>query len=203
MRQVIVLTHDLVFLAALLQDAEALDVAPMNCPGHCLVFGQRRRSCCVAQRLERGSNHFAGHVEKGLPWTVMSTGKRINFLRDAWRQLEKVHRLGQPRDYESSATRLYADLRRTWERAIEEILLNQAVLRFRPGIETQRLKKLADITQTDLDAVEAGMTKCSKWQGGHDQAEEVNEPLPPPDKVKADIDALEQWMKGIVARRKN
>lgn len=45
------------------------------------------------------------------------------------------------------------------------------------------------------------MTRCSKWEGGHDQALAVNEPVPPPDELKADVDALETWVKGIQTRR--
>ena len=182
-RQVIVFTHDVVFLSTLLQDADELGID------------------CTAERVERGSDHLAGYVEQGLPWHGMSTSKRLGALRAAWQSVDKLYRDGRKAEYERDATRLYANLRRTWERAVEEILLNQAVVRFRLGVETQRLKKLADITQADLDAVEAGMTKCSKWEGGHDQAEEVNEPVPPPDKLKTDIDTLDGWVKSIIARR--
>lgn len=183
-RQVVVFTHDIVFLAKLIEDAEALDVD------------------CVAETIERGSDYLAGHVDQGLPWNGMSTSKRLGALRAEWQVADKLHRDGRRKEYEREATRLYANLRRTWERAVEEILLNQAVVRFRLGVETQRLKKVADITQADIDAVEAGMTKCSKWEGGHDQAEEVNEPVPAPDKLKTDIDALDAWVKSIATRRK-
>jgi hypothetical protein len=49
-------------------------------------------------------------------------------------------------------------------------------------------------------AVDAGMTKCSKCEGGHDQALAVVEPVPPPDELKADIDALDTWVKSVQTR---
>jgi len=70
-------------------------------------------------------------------------------------------------------------------------------LRFRPGVETQRLKKIGDIQQTDLDAIQRGMTKCSKWEGGHDQPLATNERHPAPDELKKDIDELETWVNAV------
>jgi hypothetical protein len=182
-RQVIVFTHEMVFLAALLQEADRQDIS------------------CVPQTIRRGSDSLAGHVEEGLPWTGMSTQKRIGALKNEPQRLEKVLKERGQKDYEAGATRFYADLRRTWERAIEEVLLNDAVMRFRQGIETNRLKKIGDVCSDDLDKIEAGMTKSSKWEGGHDQALAVNEPLPAPAELKADFELLEQWVAAVKKRR--
>lgn len=183
-RQVIVFTHELVFLSALLHEAESKDVPHST------------------QTIARGSDRLAGHVEVGLPWTGMSTQKRIGALRDCWQQAEKIHRTESKAIYEPIAIRLYADLRRTWERAVEEVLLNDTVLRFRQSVETSRLKQIGEITSEELEAVEKGMTKCSKWEGGHDQALAVNEPVPAPNEIEADIDFLDNWVKAIRKRRK-
>jgi ABC-type hemin transport system ATPase subunit len=182
-RQVVVFTHELVFLAALLHEAERAEVQ-------------------AETRTLTRDNEYAGHVSSGLPWHGVPTKKRIGLLRDRWTQADKVFRTSGPDGYDPLATSIYADLRRTWERAIEEVLLNQVVLRFRQGIETNRLKKIGDITPADLEAVENGMTKSSKWEGGHDQALAVNERLPSPAELKRDIDALESWVSGVVERRK-
>lgn len=182
-RQVIVFTHELVFLAALLQEAERLDVP-------------------AETRTLTRDREYAGHVAAGLPWHGLSTKRRIGLLRDRWVKAEKVYRTSGQDDYDPLATSIYADLRRTWERSIEEVLLNQVILRFRPGIETNRLKKIGDITSDDLTAVENGMTKSSKWEGGHDQALAMNERLPLPDELKQDIDALDAWVSSVEKRRK-
>lgn len=182
-RQVIVFTHELVFLHALLQEAERVGVP-------------------TEPRTLSRDRDYAGRVADGLPFNGLSTKKRIGVLRDRWVRAEKAFRtLGQD-EYDPQATRLYADLRRTWERAIEEVLLNQVVLRFRPGVETQRLKKIGDIRQADLDAIDQGMTKCSKWEGGHDQPLATNEHPPAPGELEQDIDQLEAWVSAVETRRK-
>jgi len=63
------------------------------------------------------------------------------------------------------------------------------------------LKKIGDITAEDLKTIDTGMTKSSKWEGGNDQALAVNEPLPAPSEVKADIEALESWVAAVRKRR--
>jgi hypothetical protein len=88
---------------------------------------------------------------------------------------------------------------------VEEILLCRVIERFRPSVETQRLRQFQDIQAPDLDAVDAGMTRCSRWEGGttgHDHAFAANEPMPGPDELSADIAALDAWVKTVENRRK-
>jgi hypothetical protein len=46
------------------------------------------------------------------------------------------------------------------------------------------------------------MTKCSKWLPGHDQAAAARAPVPGPAELKADIEALDDWVAAIRNRRK-
>ena len=97
---------------------------------------------------------------------------------------------------------IYGLLREAWERGIEEVLLNDAVERYRPSVETQRIRHLHDITEQDFKELEDGMNECSRWMRGHDEAVAIVAPFPKPDKVKAAIDALENWANRIRKRRK-
>jgi hypothetical protein len=47
----------------------------------------------------------------------------------------------------------------------------------------------------------AAMTKCSKYLRGHDKAVAINEPVPAPAELKADIENLEIWVSGMRKRR--
>jgi hypothetical protein len=96
----------------------------------------------------------------------------------------------------------YGLMRETWERALEEILLGGVVERYRESVQTQQVRLISDITAEDCEQLEAGMTKCSKWLPGHDQAGAVNEDIPEPDELKEDIDVLANWVGGIRKRRK-
>ncbi|MHC1762934.1 MAG: AAA family ATPase [Verrucomicrobiia bacterium] len=181
-RQVIVFTHDVVFLLLLKQFAEQLGVEQLD---------QHIRY------LSKG----AGVCAEELPWVALPVKKKIGHLRNEWQAAEKLFRDGHQTAYEKEAKFLYGLLREAWERALEEVLLAGVVERFRPGVQTLHVSQIADITPDDCKALEAAMTKCSKWLPGHDQAPAARAPVPEPAEFKADIDALENWVRAIRRRR--
>jgi energy-coupling factor transporter ATP-binding protein EcfA2 len=181
-RQVIVFTHDVVFLLLLKQFAEELAVEQ---------FDQHVRF------LSKG----AGVCSEELPWVALPIKKKIGFLKNGWQAADKLSREGHQDAYEKDAKYLYGLLREAWERALEEVLLGGLVERYRPSIQTQQVAQIADITPEDCKTVETAMTKCSKWLPGHDQAAAARAPVPAPPELKDDIDALDNWVAAIRKRR--
>jgi len=85
--------------------------------------------------------------------------------------------------------------------SLEEVLLAGVVERFRPGVQTKHIGTITDITAQDCGTLVAAMTKCSKWLPGHDQAPAARAPVPESGELKADIEALENWVGAIRGRR--
>lgn len=181
-RQVIAFTHDVVFLLLLKQFAEEQAVEQLD---------QHVR------QLAKG----AGVCAEELPWVAMPIKKRIGHLKNEWQAADKLSRNGHQAAYEKDATYLYGLLREAWERALEEVLLAGVIERFRPGVQTQQIGTIADITTQDCQTLDVAMTKCSKWLPGHDQAAAARAPVPEPAELKADIEALESWVGAIRSRR--
>jgi len=181
-RQVVVFTHDLVFLLLLIEQAEKANVA-------------------VAQAHLIRNAEGSGVCSEGPPWLAMPVKSRIGALKAQWQLAEKLQRTEGPIVYEAQAKELYGRLRETWERAVEEVLLNGAVVRFRRGIETQRLNKITDIASADIQMIETAMEKCSMHFRGHDQAAAINQPVPAPAELQADIKQLENWVAAVRKRR--
>ena len=182
-RQVIVFTHDVVFLHCLQQNAKENGVA--------------QHDQYIMQISTKGSGVCVGE----LPWVALKVSSRIGYLNKLLQEAEKLHRKGHQTDYESKSSDIYGLLRETWERGIEEVLLNNVVERYRPSVQTQQIVSIADITATDCQTVESAMTKCSRWLKGHDQAPAARADVPPPPDIKKDIDALNQWVNTIRKRR--
>ncbi len=182
-RQVIVFTHDVVFLLLLKQFAEELGVDQ---------FDQHVRF------LSKG----AGVCAEELPWVALPVKKKIGYLKNGWQIADKLSRDDHQDAYEKDAKYLYGLLREAWERALEEVLLGGVVERYRPSIQTQQVAQIADITPEDCKTVETAMTKCSKWLPGHDQAAAARAPVPGTAELKADIEALDNWVTAIRKRRK-
>ena len=180
-RQVIVFTHDVVFLLLLKQFAEEHGVEQLD---------QHVR------QLSKG----AGVCTEELPWVAMPIKKKIGYLKNEWQAADKLHRDGHQAAYEKEAKYLYGLLREAWERALEEVLLAGIVERFRPGVQTQHIDTIADITAQDCGTLDAAMTKCSKWL--HDQAPAARAPVPEPAVLKDDMEELENWVGAIRSRRR-
>lgn len=182
-RQVVVFTHDIVFLLALIEHAKACSVDVSH------------------QHLRRFSSN-AGFCEQRLPWAAMKVKDRIKKLRELHRDATKTFKEGNQSEYERRAGEIYGLLRESWERGLEEVLLSGVVERYRPSIQTlNKVQYLADIGKQDCDELEEGMTTCSKWMTGHDLAPAENEPYPEPDDVEGDIGKLDEWRTRINRRR--
>jgi len=181
-RQVIVFTHDIVFLLLLHNYSEEQSVN---------LFDQHVRQLKIG----------AGVCIEELPWVAMKVSKRIGYLKNEMQETEKLHKDGHTQLYERHASVIYGLLREAWERGIEEVLLEGVVERYRNSVQTQHIGKIADISDDDCKAIDVAMTKCSKWLLGHDQSPAAKEDIPDPSELKADIEALESWIKEIRKRR--
>lgn len=182
-RQVIVFTHDVVFLLSLRQYADELGVELLD-------------------QHVRHQSKGAGVCAEELPWVALPVKKKIGYLNNHWQAADKLSRDGHQDAYEKEAKYLYGLLREAWERALEEVLLGGVVERYRPGVQTQQIAQIADITAEDCKTVETAMTKCSTWLPGHDEAPAARAPVPLPAELKADIDTLAAWVTTIRNRRR-
>jgi energy-coupling factor transporter ATP-binding protein EcfA2 len=170
-RQVIIFTHDLYFLNLLIEEAQQAGVV------------------IETQSIARRPDGF-GVADPDLPFEGMNTKARVGYLRNRHPQIKKLFESGDELEHRKQTADAYRQLRIAWERAIEEILLRNVVLRFRKGIETQRLAGVL-VEDADYFAVDTWMSKCSNY--AHDQALLGGVEVPEPDELLADINALEKW----------
>jgi ABC-type Na+ transport system ATPase subunit NatA len=119
-RQVVVLTHDLVFVAYLLENAEELGLD------------------LHAQALVRADGEV-GVVSSDLPWQARSPMERLRALRHELKSELRPLYKGRDSRYERRAQQWLLDLRRGYERLIEIYLLNGVVERQALPIRVQKL----------------------------------------------------------------
>lgn len=106
---------------------------------------------------------------------------------------------GQQRRISTHRSWKYGELRKAWEQAVEEVLLNKVVIRFGDSVETNRLEKLTDITVEDITMVNSEMTKCSGFVR-HEAAANSTD-IPEPNVVERDIKKLSDWVKELRTTR--
>lgn len=177
-RQVIIFTHDLYFLNLLSDISQKLSVT------------------IQLHSIRRTPDGF-GVSDSDLPFDGMNTKSRVGYLKNQHQSIKKIFISGDELDYRKNTADLYRQLRIAWERAVEEILLRNVVLRFRKGIETQRLSGVL-VEDSDYATVDYWMSKCSNY--AHDQALLGGTEVPEPDELLNDINALDIWRNKIYER---
>lgn len=177
-RQVIIFTHDIYFLNLLVEEA------------------RKSGARVETQSVTRGPEGF-GVADPDLPFEGMNTKARVGYLRNKQQHIEKVYRSGDELEHRKLTADAYRELRIAWERAIEEVLLRNVVLRFRKGIETQRLSGVF-VDDNDYATVDYWMSKCSNY--AHDQALLGGTEVPDPDELLADINEFDKWRLEITNR---
>ncbi|TKJ37226.1 hypothetical protein CEE37_14025 [candidate division LCP-89 bacterium B3_LCP] len=179
-RQVIVFTHDITFLLALESESVINGISVSY------------------QTIQRRGKHV-GSCINDVPWHAMSVNKRLGYVRKLHQETSKFYST-DPSRYEREASLVYGLLRETWERAVEEVILGHVIQRFRNSVETTKLRKIT-FENNDFISVTNGMTKCSKWMVGHDQAAADLTTMPDPDEVNSDINILYNFVKNLRNRQ--
>jgi energy-coupling factor transporter ATP-binding protein EcfA2 len=179
-RQVIVFTHDIYFLCLLAEEAKLVGTP------------------IATLSLTRRADGF-GVVDLELPFEGQNASKRISALKAQHQAIAKLHKEGEEQEHRKQTVDAYFRLRMAWERAVEEVLLREVILRFRKGVETQRLAGVV-VDDNDYDHVNTGMTKCSNY--AHDKALLGGIAVPEPDELLADIKALDNWRRSTEERSK-
>jgi len=174
-RQVVVFTHNVSFVVGLSKEATSHGV-----PTH-------------AEWLRRFEN-VPGHCSPEFPWEVLTASKRIKVLTDICAEAKKVYAIDpEGEEYQRVHDKFYDRLRATWERSVEELLLNAVVLRFRSGVETRRLSRVV-IDDEDFAIIYSAMSKSSEETPAHDHASGLHHELPSPDDMLKEVEKLKQYM---------
>lgn len=158
----------------------------------------------VAYRTVQRRGATTGIVSEGLDWHACNVKQRISALRNTASTLRRRYNAGE---FETDAALgkelciCYSDLRSTWERAVESVLLAGVVKRAERPIHTQQLRALSDITDEDIRIVDENMAKCSLLTNAHDDPFTTPDSFPSIQEFEADVKVLDQWRKMVETRR--
>lgn len=137
----------------------------------------------------------------GIPIWAANPDKVLNQLvGDRLPKIKKLLEANEIEEYDEKVKALCSDFRIVVERLFETELLSDVVRRFRREVMTKgKLQHLPLIQATDCKLLDDLMTDYSFYE--HSQPEES--PVQPPefDKVKADMERLQTWVKNWKARK--
>lgn len=183
-RQIIIFTHDLVFLNDLEDYAERLGVS----------FESRH--------LDRRPD-IVGIVNDSLPWDGMKIKARIDALEKEARELGRERHNLTEEKYKACARSFYSKLRTSWERALEEVGLSHTVMRHRDYINPKGLKNISALDIVACEVWSENYGSCCDYVDAHDASRGRNQTLPEPDALTADVQALSNWIADLKEKHKD
>lgn len=183
-RQIVIFTHSISFYHKLSYRAKNAEVD----------FTHRTIS-------SMGGNRFGMiDIDGNVPGNLMRSSARIGKIREEIPKLRKRGYDPKNRDFGRDVDYLYNSMRKAWERVVEEILFNEVIKRFEPGVRTKSLRGAHYTPEEDYNAIDKGMTECSKFTG-HDWADETPLYLPSMEKIESDFEDLSRFYDRVSQRR--
>ena len=182
-RQVIVFTHDLIFLNDIVDAAE------------------RKRMVCDTRHIRRSVSTI-GMVNADLPWDGMKIAARVDALEKRARALVSVHATEDEEGYKREAGYFYDDLRAAWERALEEVAFAHVLMRHRDYINAKELMRVSAVTPEVCRTWSDNFGKCCDLIAGHDGSRGRARAMPEPGELLRDVKALDAWVRDLRVRQK-
>ena len=174
-RQVIVFTHDLIFLAELVKRARYLSVEVHQ------------------QTIQRNGSKQPGQITDKFPWKANDTDARINILKADLDKITATRSNMSGDEYEDKTAGWAGRLSETWERTIRSDVIYRVVDRSTTEVKPMLVRILARISDKDYQDFEEGYSATSTWARRHDKSEEVSYVAPEPEEMEHELNRLKEW----------
>ena len=174
-RQVIVFTHDLIFLAELVKRARYLSVEVHQ------------------QTIQRNGSKQPGQITDKFPWKANDTDSRINILKTDLNKITATRSNMSGDEYEDKTAGWAGRLSETWERTIRSDVIYRVVDRSTTEVKPMLVRIFARISGKDYEEFEKGYSAASTLARRHDKSEEVSYVAPEPEEMEYELNRLKEW----------
>ncbi|TWT61667.1 AAA family ATPase [Rubinisphaera italica] len=182
-RQVIVFTHDIVFL-------------------HDLLSGANQEGVPIALRRVVAKRDECGFVGAGLPWIAQKTSARIVELEKRARATRNDFDDHNDDVYDRAICEVYSDLRATVERAVEQHFFCGIITRHQDYISLSNLKKVTAVTIGHCERLQKLFKRCCDITLAHDRSSLRGFGVPSPDDALDDIKELQEIVNDMKDKQK-
>lgn len=183
LRQVIVFTHDTVFLNDLVSTADDTTTP-------CETF------------FLRWDGKIPGKVESGLPWDCKSPQDRLDKIEKAQRALDNIWQPMPDDKLKADMRAIYGDLRATVERIVEKVVFGDVVFRFRSYVNIKNLNHVVGFPEAENAEIQRLFKKCCDVTAAHDAAAGKHASVPDTKELAKDIADTKTLLETIRARHK-
>jgi energy-coupling factor transporter ATP-binding protein EcfA2 len=182
-RQVIVFTHEAVFVLDLKKQADARGIP--------------RAERTVSK--SRAADRKPGVCSLTHPWKTKDVSERLHELRTDIARIKKESAQWDDSRYETEIGTWAGKLSETWERIFSQEVIGQIVeeggLEFRP----KKTKILASFSEQDQTEFQSSYDHVSLWSKRHDKSTQVNYVAPDTKELEEELKRVEEWFKRVKA----
>lgn len=181
-RQVVIFTHDTVFLAELMVELKRTKVAH-------------------AFRYLSFTQNAAGFIEDGLPWHHQRTRERIDRLEQQVREFAREEPDLTVEEKESRARSIYSRLRQVIERGVEEVVFCGVLQRYNDYVRVPGIIETIGLTSDECRPIVLLYERVSDVIEGHDKALARAYSVPTAAAAAAAVNELRRALQAIRDRR--
>jgi energy-coupling factor transporter ATP-binding protein EcfA2 len=183
-RQIIIFTHNIGFLLALYK------------------YSAKHQVYISSQSLHRVLKE-SGQCNDSLPWSARNASKRTDRLDEIVQSARSAYKKDPDGDeYRCLHDKFFSRLRSTWERTVEEVLLNNVVMRFDSGVSTQLLNGVV-VDDEDYRDVFNAMGDSSEGIDAHDHAAGQHDQINDPDDMNNELVKLKEFKSRVDKKKQD
>jgi energy-coupling factor transporter ATP-binding protein EcfA2 len=183
-RQVVVFTHDTVFLAELLLLLKSADAPPHIC--RFLTFSQQS----------------TGRIHDGLPWHHLPTKDRLDKLEKLASAFAKDEPTLDNDQAEIRARDIYNCLRGVVEKGVEEVVFCGTLERYNDYVRVASIKQTVGLKLDECEPLVDLHSRASDIIAGHDKSGARAFAAPNAKEAREDVEKLKKALEAIRDRRK-
>ena len=178
-RQVIVFTHDLVFLGEIVKVAGELRVT-------------------VSERtLERNGAKQPGLVVDNYPWKAKDAKTRLASLDTELAGLKGKQSTMSSEDFEKVSSDWAGKVSETWERIVRSEIVFTAVDRGTGNVQAKQFRVFAKVTDQDNTDFQTGYGNVTTWARRHDKSEETNYTAPTIAEMEQELKRIKEFWERV------
>ena len=178
-RQVIVFTHDLVFLGEIVKIAGELKVT-------------------VTERaIERNGAKQPGLVVNNHPWKAKDAKARLASLETELTKLKGKQSTMLSEDFEKASSDWAGKVSETWERIVRSEIVFTAVDRGTGNVQAKQFRVFAKVTDQDNTDFQTGYGNVTTWARRHDKSEETNYTAPTIAEMERELKRIQEFWERV------
>lgn len=178
-RQVVIFTHDIVFLCELDEAARERGLDPKY------------------QCITRGPE-VAGFATSELPHNKQPPQRALPGIESHLSNTKRQHEAGQQAEWTRTAKSIAGQIRDCWELAAEDAL-KPVMTRFSHKTAPSKFQAITVFDAVDAAGMADGYKRCSEW--AHTQGPAAQAAPPTPDELGAEINRIRAWLARVEAKQ--